>query len=197
MGGFQTVTQRHLQRRKPLIQLLCKLCLQYSVEVTEVHPLFAVLVVNDVVVEGISWVHTLLYSSFYFAIPHFQRQDVHNTVVDESSEKKPASRFYLWIHWGSFSFFTLWPGPAMGILATSEFIPYFLKWWHTQGFVRREGGCVYHEARSFSVQLFGLTSLSHQWHIINYYTCFSMHLPSLISAGNIFCLSSKVSLPVL
>lgn len=98
MGGFQTVTQRHLQRRKPLIQLLCKLCLQYSVEVTEVHPLFAVLVVNDVVVEGISWVHTLLYSSFYFAIPHFQRQDVHNTVVDESSEKKPASRFYLWIH---------------------------------------------------------------------------------------------------
>lgn len=63
-GGIHIVTQTHLLHCKPLIQLLCKFCLQYSVEVTKVHPLFAVLVVNDVVAEGISWVHTLLYSSF-------------------------------------------------------------------------------------------------------------------------------------
>lgn len=69
------------------------------------HPLFAVLVVNDVVAEGITWVHTLLYSSFYFAVSYFQRQDVHNAVVDERREKRPASRFYLWIHQGSFFFF--------------------------------------------------------------------------------------------
>lgn len=87
------------QRRESLIQLLCNFFLQYSVEVTKVHPLFAVLVFNDVVVGGIRSVRGLLYSSFYFAIPHFQRQDVHNTVVaDERREKRPASRFYLWIH---------------------------------------------------------------------------------------------------
>ena len=40
-------------------------CLQYSVEVSKAHPLFAALVVNDVVAKGISWMHTLLYSSFY------------------------------------------------------------------------------------------------------------------------------------
>lgn len=98
-GGIHVLTQTHLQRSEPLIQPLCKFCLQYSADVTKVHPLFAVLVGNDVVVEGISWVHTLLYSSFYFAIPHFQRQGVHNTVVvDERREKRPASRFYLWIH---------------------------------------------------------------------------------------------------
>lgn len=54
------MTPTHLLLRKPLIQLLCKFCLQYSVEVTKDHPLFAVLVVNDVVEEGISWLHTLL-----------------------------------------------------------------------------------------------------------------------------------------
>lgn len=198
---LDSVTQTHLLHGKPLIQLLCKFCLQYSVEITKVPPLFAVLVVNDVVAEGISWVHTLLYSSFYFAVPHFQRQDVHNTVVDERRENRPASRFYLWIYWGCFffvfffSFFFFWPGPAMGILATSEFIPHSLKWWHTPGFVV---GGVYCEAVSFPVPLFGLTSPPHQWHTINYYTCFSVHLPSLVSAGNIFCLSfSKVALLVL
>ena len=194
-GGIHIVTQTHLLCGKPLIQLLCKFCLQYSVEVTKVHPLFAVPVVNDVVAEGISWVHTLLYSSFYFAVPHFQRQDVHNTVVDERREKRPASRFYLWIHWGCFFFFLFWPGPAMGILVTSEFIPHSLKWWHTPGFVVY--GCVC-APWGFPVQLFGLTSPPHQWHTINYYTCSSMHLPSLVSAGNIFCLSfSKVVLLVL
>lgn len=107
-----------------------KFCLQYSVEVTKVYPLFAVLVVNDVVVEGISWVHTLLYSSFYFAIPHFPTHDVHNAVVDERGGKKsqPAGFIY-----GFTDFF--WPGLAMGNLATSEFIPHSLKWWHTPGFV--------------------------------------------------------------
>lgn len=95
---LDSVTQTHLLHGKPLIQLVCKFCLQYSVEITKVPPLFAVLVVNDVVAEGISWVHTLLYSSFYFAVPHFQRQDVHNTVVDERRENRPASRFYLWIY---------------------------------------------------------------------------------------------------
>lgn len=94
-NGICIVTQTHLLHGKALIQLLCKFCLQNSVKVTKAHPLFAVLVVNDVVVEGISRVHTLLYSSFYFAIPRFQRQDVHNTVVDERGEKRPASRFYL------------------------------------------------------------------------------------------------------
>lgn len=122
------MTQAHLQHSNSLIRLLCKFCLQYPVEVSEVHPLFAVLVVNDVVVEGISWVHTLLYSSFYFAIPHFQRQDVHSSVVDESREKTPASRFYLWIHRVFLFFFGLLfcislPSPPMGILATGEFIP--------------------------------------------------------------------------
>lgn len=48
------VVVTHLRPGKPLIQLFCKFCLQYSAEVTEVHPLFAVLVVNDEVSEGIS-----------------------------------------------------------------------------------------------------------------------------------------------
>lgn len=65
------MTHTHLLHSKPLIQLHGTFCLQYPVEVNEVHPLFAVLVVNDVVVEGIRWVHTLLYSSFLLCYSSF------------------------------------------------------------------------------------------------------------------------------
>lgn len=67
------MTQTHLQHSKPLIQPLRKFCLPYPVDVTEVHPLFAVLLVNDVVVRGISRVHTLLYSSFLLCYSSFSK----------------------------------------------------------------------------------------------------------------------------
>lgn len=54
-------------------------------------------------------------------------------------------------------------------------------------------GCMLPLAQFF----FGLTSPPHQWHTINYYTCFFVHLPSLISAGNIFCLSFSKVAPLL
>ena len=120
----------------------------------------------------------------------------------KGKEKRQASRFYLWIHWG---FFFFRPTPAMGILATGEFIPHSLKWWHTPGFVvgwgggGGGGGCVF-TVRRYRLPLCSclVWPLPPVSDIPLTTTHAPGHRPSLVSAGNIFCLSlSEVALPVL
>lgn len=114
----------------------------------------------------------------FFLLPFvrliFKSKLLHNTEADERRRvggKKDNSKQVLFID--SLFLFSLWPGPDAGVLATSEFIPHSLKWWHTPGFVVAVY-CV-------------LTFNPIQWHIINYYTRFFVHTPSLVSPGDIFC----------
>lgn len=129
---------------------------------------------------GISQVFSFLYSSlslffFYLLCASFLKASCCTTrrlmKGEGSGEKKDNSKQVLFID--SLFLFSLWPGPDAGVLATSEFIPHSLKWWHTPGFVVAVY-CV-------------LTFNPIQWHIINYYTRFFVHTPSLVSPGDIFC----------
>lgn len=116
-----------------------------------------------------------LFSPFVSLI--FKSKMQHNTEADERrrvggrKKKKDNSKQVLFID--SLFLSSLWPGPDAGVLATSEFIPHPLKWWHTPGFVVAVC-CV-------------LTFNPIQWHIINYYTRFFVRALSLVSAGDIFC----------
>ena len=119
----------------------------------------------------------------------------------KGERNRPASRFYLWIHWGFFFSFDqaqLWAfWPPVNLFPLLQFYDTHVALGGGGG---GRGEYVYSKAVSFPCAVFfsGLTSPPHQWHTINYYTCFSVHPPSLVSAGNIFCLSfSKVALPVL